>query len=258
MLRLALFVAICIQCTVGIFDKEILEIKNFTIVQHIKSLQLCFDLEITPITTGPSTYLTDSIFWSPEDQSIYYADYLTNGTQPSIFRYDFNKGTVNAAYIEGKEKLVYLLPVLECGSIAEALVYKNNLFMSGAQHDNFLVRWDGKTPVAKVIRNVFRVEENYPSSKMDLSKQNARGEFFGGTTTDQYCSGSSNSSLYSYSIAKGIRKIHTGFQSNAGMTFYGDTIYLTDVCLQTITEVRKDLFGKCNYATKRFELLFFD
>lgn len=199
---------------------------------------------------GPPTNLTDSIFWNPKDQSVYYADYATKGNQSSIFRYDFNKQTVHGAYIEGKEELVYLLPVKECGNISEMFLYKNTLYMSGAQHDNFLINWDGYKPVAKVIRTVFRVEVEYPSSKMDLSKQNERGDFFGGTTTDQYCVGPSNSSLYTFSIEKGaqkIQKIHSGFQSTAGMTFNGGIIYLTDVCHQTITEVKKDRFGICNY-----------
>lgn len=183
---------------------------------------------------------------------MYYADYATKGNQSSIYRYDYNKQTVHAAYIEGKEEIVYLLPVKECGNILERFLYKDSLYMSGAQHDNFLINWDGYKPVAKVIRTVFRVEENYPSSKMDLSKQNERGDFFGGTTTDQYCAGSSNSSLYTFSIEKGARKIYSGFQSTAGMTFNGNTIYLTDVCLQTITEVKKDRFGICNYAQRLY------
>lgn len=185
---------------------------------------------------------------------MYYADYYAFGNQSSIFRYDYNKQTVHAAYIEGKDEITYLIPVRECGNILETIVYNKNLYMAGAQHDNLLIHWDGYKPVAKVIRTAFSVEQAYPSSKMDLSKQNARGEFFGGTTTDQYCTGTSNSSLYSYSTARGARKIHTGFQSTAGMTFIGDTIYLADVCLQTITEVKKDWFGNCKSDDKAFLL----
>lgn len=208
--------------------------------------KVSLDLTITPVA-GPPTNLTDSIFWNDRDQSMYYADYYTSGNQSSIYRYDFNKKTVHAAYIKGKEEITYLLPVTQCGRISEIILYNNNLFMAGAQHDNLLIEWDGYKPVANVIRRVFSVEENSPSSKMDLSKQNWRGEFFGGTTTDQYCSGSSNSSLYTYSTERGARKIHTGSQSTAGMTFYGDKIYLADVCLQTITELKKNIFGNCNY-----------
>lgn len=203
------------------------------------------ELTITPVP-GPPTGLTDSIFWNDRDQSMYYADYYTYGNQSSIYRYDFNKRTVHEAYIEGKEEITYLLPVKQCGRVSEIILYNNNLFMSGSLHDNVLIEWDGYKPVAKVIRTVFSVEESSPSSKMDLSKQNWRGEFFGGTTTDQYCVGPSNSSLYTYSTERGVRKIYTGFQSTAGMTFYGDTIYLTDVCLQTITELRKGFLGNCN------------
>lgn len=144
------------------------------------------NLTITAVP-GPPTNLTDSIFWNDNDQSMYYADYITYGNQSSIYRYDYNNQTVHAAYIEGKEEVVYFLPVKQCGSDSESYVYKNNLYMAGAQHDNFLVSWDGYTPVIKVIKTVFSVEVEYPSSKMDLSKQNERGDFFGGTTTDQYC-----------------------------------------------------------------------
>lgn len=176
---------------------------------------------------------------------MYYADYLTVGNQSSIFRYDYNEKTVHQAYIPGKQEIVYLLQVEDCGNHSEKLKYEDRLYMAGSKHDNFLISWDGYKPVAEVIRTVFSVEENYPSSKMDLSKQNARGQFFGGTTTDQYCSGSSNSSLYTYSNAKGVRKISTGFQCTAGMTHFGNTIYHSDVCQQTIKEIKKDRFGIC-------------
>lgn len=194
---------------------------------------------------GPPTNLTGYIFWNAHDQSIYYSDYFTIGNQPSIYRYDYNKKTVHAAYIEGKNEIAYFIPVEICGSVYEMLRYKNNLFMAGAQHDNFLVNWDGSKPTATVIRTVFSVEANYPSSHMDVSQQNARGEFFGGTTTYQYCTGSSNSSIYTYSKAKGVQKMFSGFQSTAGLAHIGDTIYNTDVCHQTITELKKDRFGNC-------------
>ncbi|KAG4079363.1 hypothetical protein HA402_008055 [Bradysia odoriphaga] len=223
MWRLTILIAICVHCTVS------------------------FDLQITPIE-GPPVNLPDSIFWNDYDQSMYYADYFAFGNESSIYRYDYNKGTVHSAYVDGKDEVLYFLPVKECGSFLEGLLYKNNLFMAGFGHDNYLIVWNGYQPVAKVIRSAFRVEENSPSSKMDLSKQNVRGEFFGGTTTDQYCGGPSNSSVYSYSLARGIRKIYTGSQANSGIVFNGDTIYVTDVCLQTITELKKNLFG--NYISR--------
>jgi len=208
---------------------------------------VCVNVTITPIP-GPPTNLTDSIFWSPKDNSLYYADYYTDGNQPSIYRYDFNQQTFHAAYIEGKTKIAYLLPVKECGNFVEPLLYNDNLFMAGVKHDNFLTVWNGIEPVAKVIRTVFQIEADYPSSDMDLSAQNARGQFFGGTTTDQYCGGSSNSSFYAYSTVRGVRKIFTGFQATTGISFFGDTIYHSDICQQKITELKKDFFG--NYVSR--------
>ncbi|XP_037040989.1 uncharacterized protein LOC119077784 [Bradysia coprophila] len=226
MWRLTIVLAICIHCVFS-------------------------DLQITPIA-GPQVNLPDSVFWSDYDQSLYYADYFAFGNESSIYRYDYNKGTIHSAYVDGKDEMLYLLPVKRCGdilqSILESILYKNNLFMAGFGHDNYLIHWDGYQPIAKVIRSAFSVEENSPSAKMDISKPNAKGEFFGGTTTDQYCGGTSNSSVYSYSIAKGLRKIYTGSQANSGMVFNGDTIYVTDVCLQTITELKKDRVG--NYVSR--------
>lgn len=186
--------------------------------------------------------MTDSIFWSDYDQSIYYADFITKGNQSSIFRYDYNTQTVHAAYIEGKSAIAYLVPVQQCGDVSGA---SNNLYLCGALHDNFLIEWNGNDASAAVVESVFSIEADISSSHMDLGAQNHEGNFVVGTTHNEYCSGPSNSSLYTYSIANGVQNIYTGFQSTAGLTFFGDKIYHNDVCQQSIVELRQDSYGNC-------------
>jgi len=196
-------------------------------------------LQIKPVP-GPPPNLTDSIFWSDYDQSIYYADFITKGEQPSIFRYDFNTQTVYGAFIEGKSGIAYLVPVQQCGQINNT---NSNLFMAGAQHDNFLIEWNGSDPSATVVETVFSIEADISSSHMDLAVQNHQGQYIAGTTHNEYCAGPSNSSIYNYSIAKGVQNIYTGFQSTAGLAFIGEKIYHNDVCQQSIVELRKDCCG---------------
>lgn len=187
--------------------------------------------------------MTDSIFWSDHDQSIYYADYITKGNQSSIFRYDYNTQTVYGAYIEGKAAIAYLVPVEQCGEYDGS---NNNLYLCGAQHDNFLIEWNGSDPSAEVVDTVFRIEADVSSSHMDLGAQNHDGEFFVGTTHNEYCAGPANSSMYRYSTDDGVQNIFTGFQSTAGLAFFGDKIYHNDVCQQSIVELQKDSYGNCN------------
>lgn len=146
------------------------------------------------------------------------------------------------AYIEGKEEIDYLIPVNQCGQFKGT---SNNLFLSGAQHDNFLIKWNGIEPKATVVDTVFSVEGDVLSSHMDLAAQNHQGKFIGGTTHNEYCLGPSNSSLYTYSRANGVQEIYTGFQSTAGLAFFGNKIYHTDVCRQKIEELQQDRFGNC-------------
>jgi sugar lactone lactonase YvrE len=184
--------------------------------------------------------LTDSIFWSDHDQSIYYADFITSGNQSSIFRYDYNTQIVHGAYIEGKSAIAYLVPVKQCGEFDGA---NNNLYLCGALHDNFLIEWSGNDNSAEVVDTVFSIEADVSSSHMDLGAQNHEGHFVVGTTHNQYCAGPSNSSLYTYSIENGVQNIYTGFQSTAGLTFVGDKIYHNDVCQQSIVELQQDSNG---------------
>lgn len=190
--------------------------------------------------------MTDSIFWSEHDQSIYYADFITSGNQSSIFRYDYNTQIVHGAYIDGESAIAYLVPVEQCGEFDGT---NNNLYLCGAQHDNFLIEWNGSDASAVVVDTVFSIEADVPSSHMDLGAQNHQGQFIAGTTHNEYCAGPSNSSLYTYTIADGVRNIYTGFQSTAGLAFVGDKIYHNDVCQQSIVELRQDCNGNCNAPT---------
>ncbi len=187
--------------------------------------------------------MTDSIFWSDHDQSIYYADFITSGNQSSIFRYDYNTQTVHGAYIEGRSKIAYLVPVEQCEEFSGT---NNNLYLCGALHDNFLIEWNGSDVSAEVVDTVFSIEADISSSHMDLGAQNHEGQFIVGTTHDEYCAGPSNSSVYSFSLANGVQNIYTGFQSTAGLAFVGDKIYHNDVCQQSIVELQKDYSGNCN------------
>lgn len=147
------------------------------------------------------------------------------------------------AYIEGKAAIAYLVPVEQCGEFSGT---NNNLYLCGAQHDNFLIEWNGNDASVEVVDTVFSIEADISSSHMDLGAQNHEGQFVVGTTHNEYCAGPSNSSVYTYSIANGVQNIYTGFQSTAGLAFVGDKIYHNDVCQQSIVELQQDCNGNCN------------
>lgn len=67
-----------------------------------------------------------------------------------------------------KHEIEYLVQVKDFENTLEKWRLKDKVYMAGAQHDNYLISWDGYQPVAKVIRNVFSVEEKYSSNKVDL------------------------------------------------------------------------------------------
>lgn len=190
---------------------------------------------------GPPTQVTDSIFWSDKDESVYYADFFTQGNQSSIYRYDVNSQQIFQAYVEGVTGVSYLVPVKKCKQCNT----QKDLFLIGAQHNNSIIQWDGHASVAKVILPLFNIEADVDSSRMERANQNHQGDIFVGTTHNAYCSGPANSSLYTYTAINGPQTVATGFKSTTGLTFRNKTIYHVDICKQTLTEIQQNNNGAC-------------
>lgn len=212
----------------------------------------------TNLIPGPPLSLPDSIFWNEKDASVYYADFITAANTPSIYRYDTLSQQLYGAYIAGCTNVSYFVPVQSC-SVCNV---SRNLFGIGNGHDNFIIQWDGITPTAQIIHNLFRTEVDVPLSIMDLGAQNHDGQLFAGTTHANYCKGTSNSSLYTISKKRGVEKIYTGFTATSGLAFVKDKIYHIDVCQQTLTVLQKNSFGICKlfpymYLLSAMKILYF-
>lgn len=117
----------------------------------------------------------DSPVWDDDSQSLNFVNPLTNASQSSIFRYSARDGTFYSAYIEGVFAPSFILP-------AKSKCKKcKNLFVVGVGSQVVTIKWNGKSPRAKVVRQLFTMDANIPSSRTGMAKASPKGRFFGVT-----------------------------------------------------------------------------
>lgn len=97
-------------------------------------------------------------------------------------------------------------------------------FAVGVDRGTKVIRWDGKSPKAIVIRDVFQVEQDpkYAKNHMDTAKADAVGRLYGGTLRTELCSSSSNSanaSFYRYTKNNGVKRLIHDIKISAGMAW---------------------------------------
>ncbi|XP_022217077.1 regucalcin isoform X1 [Drosophila obscura] len=117
----------------------------------------------------PDSYagLGEGPHWDVATQSLYYVD-LEAG---KLLRYDFKQNKVYATQIEGESFAAFVLPIEG----------KPQEFAVGCARRVVIVKWDGVSPVAKVVRTLFEVQPELEKNRLNDAKADPRGRFFGGT-----------------------------------------------------------------------------
>lgn len=154
----------------------------------------------------------DSPHWDQKTQSLYYCDIFATNTS-TIFRYDYKEGKIYAAMIENEQMASFIVPIKCC----------SDQFAVGVGRGTKIIRWDGKSSKATVIRDVFQVEQDlkYAKNHMDTVKADSAGRLYGGTFRAEICSSSNspNASFYRYTKQKGVKRLIRDIKLSAGMAW---------------------------------------
>lgn len=141
-------------------------------------MQLCVNICTDP-TSAPVNVASVQPTWDDCTNSLYYSDIATSGNQTSLYRYELNEGKLYGAYVEGNlTAFGQLTPVGRCG---------DNEFIICHGHNVVSIRWDGRSPSAKVIKTVYSVAEDDPLSIVNIIPDNVHGFLMGITFNRQYC-----------------------------------------------------------------------
>ncbi|KAH8420598.1 hypothetical protein KR009_011951, partial [Drosophila setifemur] len=131
---------------------------------HIEPLQMSYKIEPLPDSFAG---LGEGPHWDEARQSLYYVDIEAGG----LLRYDFQQDKVYKAKIEGEPLAGFVLPIE--GRPQE--------FAVGCGRRVEIVQWDGVSPTAKVVRQLFQVQPLLEKNRLNDAKTDPRGRFFGGT-----------------------------------------------------------------------------
>lgn len=133
---------------------------------------------IEVIDPSPRSVVGTAPYWCKETRSLYYCDlYRTDAC--TILRYCPADNRVYCATVDNFPTTTFIIPAKGTP----------DCFVVGANHTVILVRWDGKSPKAKWICNLFEVENcpEYASNNFDEGKADRYGRLYAGTYRGQIC-----------------------------------------------------------------------
>lgn len=97
---------------------------------------------------SPLSTLGEGPHWDAKSRSVYYVDIYRND-EFSIHRYDVVENKTYSASIEGETYVSFIIP----------LDGELELFAVGIGRRVGVIQWNGKSPVAKVLRIAFEVDQ---------------------------------------------------------------------------------------------------
>uniref|UniRef100_A0A6P4EEM9 Pyruvate kinase n=2 Tax=Drosophila rhopaloa TaxID=1041015 RepID=A0A6P4EEM9_DRORH len=133
-----------------------------------QSEKMSYKVEAIP---GSHAGLGEGPHWDVDTQSLYYVDLDSAG----INRYDFKQNKVYKAKIEGETFASFILPIDK----------KPQEFAVGCARRVSIVKWDGVSAVAKVVRTLFEVESDLKDNRINDAKTDPNGRFYGGTMSGE-------------------------------------------------------------------------
>lgn len=183
-----------------------------------------YNVEMIP---SPRAVQGESPHWDAKTQSVYYVDYV--GTKYTFLRYCPNENKVYGGNIDGEPRVSFIIPVV--GTSDEYAV--------GLGRRVGVMRWDGRSPKAKLMRIALEVEsgEEYAGNNFNDAKADPRGRFYGGTLRELECMNltvPTHGNLYRFSVDQSVIALnmpHTVRVSN-GMAFNknANKYYFIDSC----------------------------
>lgn len=118
----------------------------------------------------------ESPHWDAETNSLYWIDLF--GTNPGLFRYDFNEKKIYTATIQNETGIPgFIIPVAE----------RKDKFLVGLNRDVKVIKWDGISAIAEALCTQFTMDGDIPSNRIHDSHADPHGNFYGGTTRLTFC-----------------------------------------------------------------------
>lgn len=114
-----------------------------------------------------------------------------------------------------------------------------NLFVVGVGSQVVTIEWNGKSTRAKVVRQLFTMDANIPSSRTGMARASPKGRFFGGTYYyPMDCTKPTVLSYYRYDTSKGLVRLFGDLGSTGGIAFNVEArkMYHLTYCRLLLTE----------------------
>lgn len=167
-----------------------------------------------------------SPYYDCETQSLYYCDILAEN-KSTLFRYDCRDGLFYSAIIVNEGSASFCIPI-------EGTC---DLFIVGSIHCVYVVKWDGCSSEAYVIRKVFCADQQPEVQKISLGKTDPKGRLYTGTYKCTLCEAfPADCSLYSYDKHRSLQQHIQGLQVSAGLAWNEEecSLYHIDTCLHNL------------------------
>lgn len=131
------------------------------------------DVKIEEITTeAQRCELGEGPHWDSKTQSLYYIDISGH----AIFRYNYKNGEIYRATIKDEDSPIgFFVPV--AGT--------NDEFVVGANRRVLLIRWDGKSGQATVLKSLAEVDQDFNGNRINDGKVDPTGVLYFGTMGDE-------------------------------------------------------------------------
>ncbi|CAG9802260.1 unnamed protein product [Chironomus riparius] len=144
----------------------------FIILMHFR----CFmsnELHIEEITNETQRcILGEGPHYDVKSQNLYYVDIAA----PAIFRYSLETGKIFKATIkDNNSQLGFITPIEG----------KTDEFVVGAGHDLTVIRWNGESEEATVLKVLVTVDSQFPTNRINDAKCDPKGRLFFGTMGDE-------------------------------------------------------------------------
>lgn len=186
---------------------------------------------------SPISLCGEGPHWDKESQSLYYIDIY--GPESTILRYDYKENKTYAATVDNEPLMTFVLPVDDT----------SDEFLIGTKNEAKVIRWNGKSSKAELLRSAFQVEgqEFYKKNRFNDAKTDPFGRFYGGTQRLDECDASklnvANASLYRFDPEHGVKRLRTNVFISNGLTWNIRTnkFYYIDSCSYDVKEYDYDI-----------------
>lgn len=191
-----------------------------------KEMTTC-KIKVERVSSSPKGHLYEVPHWDKRTRSLYFADVPDS----ILLRYDYDEDRVYSATIDNAPPLLFILPI-KC---------TKDQFLVGMERKAVIVRWNGRSPKAEVIRTVFEVDCGTTNSINDI-KTDRFGRFYGGTRLEEGCdsNATANGGFYMYEKGKCLKKLLNNIALSNGLMWVRNKFYYIDTCAYDLKEFDYD------------------